>query len=243
MISYSKIILAGLISGFVALTTSILGVTGTVIGTVIASIFYNFLSEHLENQMEKAEITAFENELIFLLPLAIIAIIQFILIFSLLSPMDLGENGFLNIYLSLQDLANNNLYRILGISTLLISIYPMFLKGKRISRNQGFLLSFVGVIFLLRGFLDFEHSFVDFYDDFYYSMDLYLAIIAFIILIYLIITLSLNAYGSNSKKTVFKSPKSKEINVKNEKPDEPAINTAVEDIEFVSNDLLKYKKR
>ena len=236
MISYSKILLAGIISGFVALTTSFLGVTGTVIGTVIASIIYNFLSEHLENRIETTNITRFENELIFLLPLVIIAIIQFILIFAFLSEWGYIDYEFLNVYLSLQSLADNNLYRILGVSTILISVYPIFLKGERINRNQGILLAFVGIIFLFRGFSDFNHPFVDFYNVYFHFLDFYLAILTFAILVYLIVRLSLTAYN-------FKTLKVEKDSKEDKKSEESAINTSVDNIEFVSNEFLKYKKR
>lgn len=202
MVSHSKIILAGLISGMVALTTGILGVTGTVIGSVIASVIYNFLSESLESQIEKADITKFENELIYLFPLIVITIIHFSFILAFLADLNFIGYSYLNVYLTLQDLVSNNLYRILGISTLFISIYPRFLKTEKLNASESILLAFVGVIFLLKGFIDFNNPIVYLYRDFYSNVTFQLAIIAFIILIYLILKLGYAAYHSNLKQDI-----------------------------------------
>ncbi|MCC7554389.1 MAG: hypothetical protein KO202_07880 [Methanobacteriaceae archaeon] len=195
---HSKILLAGIISGIVAITTSVLGVTGTVIGSVIASIIYNFLSEFLEKSIKKADINKFENELIYVFPLVIIVIIQFLLILAFLSEWGFLPDDFLDVYLFLQGLVSNNLYRILGISTLVISIYPMFLKTTKIKRNDGILLAFAGLIFLFKGFVDLDNPIVDLYKGLYSVLDFYLAILAFLILIYLILKLTFEAYNSNT---------------------------------------------
>jgi len=262
MVAHSKILLAGIISGIVALTTTLLGVTGTVIGSVLASLIYTFLSESLENKVEKKYINTFEKEIIYLFPLIIIAIIDFILIMALFLQLNLLGHDFTATYLYLQELANYNLYRILGFSTLLISIYPMFLKSKKINTNQSMLLIFVGLVFLLKGFIDLNNPIVYLYSEPFLAVDLFLNLIGFGILIYLIIVLSYNAYNSGKiiKKTktkkinhndsddfVLKKPnysinipeKSKQANSE----DEALINKSSDDIEFVSNNLLNNKKR
>ena len=47
--NYKKLILVGCISAFVALLTSVMGVAGTIIGSVISSVLYNMLTEVLES--------------------------------------------------------------------------------------------------------------------------------------------------------------------------------------------------
>ena len=112
--NYKKIILVGFISAFVALLTSIMGVAGTIIGSVISSVLYNMLTEALEKPVNQASFsTSFEWDIAYVFPIAVISLIQLLLIFALLAELGIFPNTFLNVYLSLQQLANNNLYRIL----------------------------------------------------------------------------------------------------------------------------------
>ncbi|WP_409199878.1 hypothetical protein [Methanobrevibacter sp. DSM 116169] len=260
MVAHSKVLLAGIISGIVAITTGFLGVTGTVIGSVIASVIYNFLSESLEKRIDNADISKFESELIYLLPLIVIALIQLILILAFLAEGGYVGSNFLHAYLYLQDLVSNNLYRILGFSTLFISVYPIFLKTKKLNIYDSIALAGAGIIFLLKGFIDLKTPIVGLYRDAYLQIDFYLAIIAFLILAYLIIKLSYNAYYSNKKISkedledlkLKNNPKKitrdvDKINDDYQKMNSPKkktqINAPAEDIEFVSNDMFKDKKK
>ena len=124
-LNHKKIILVGFISAFVALLTSFLGVTGTIIGSVISSMLYNMLSEALEKPLENATFsTNFEWEIAYIFPLAVIALIQLILILALLAEWGFMPSTFLNVYLSIQQIADNNLYRVLGLGLIVISVYP-----------------------------------------------------------------------------------------------------------------------
>ena len=153
--NYKKLILVGCISAFVALLTSVMGVAGTIIGSVISSVLYNMLTEVLESPIEKKTFSSnFEWEIAYAFPLIVIAIIQFILITALLSEFGILPYTFLKVYLSLQDFANNNLYRILGLALLVMSIYPFALKRGIIKRSYGAVIAFVGLIFLARGLVD-----------------------------------------------------------------------------------------
>ena len=119
ILNYKKIILVGFISAFVAVLTSVMGVTGTIIGSVISSVLYNMLTEALDEPVGKATFsTNFEWDIAYIFPIAVIALIQLLLIFAMLSESGFLPSTFLNAYLSLQGLANNNLYRILGIAML-----------------------------------------------------------------------------------------------------------------------------
>jgi hypothetical protein len=171
--NYKKIILVGFISAFVAVLTSILGVTGTVIGSVISSVLYNMLSEALEDPVSTASFNAdFEWEIAYIFPLAVIALIQLLLIFAMLSESGILPSTFLNAYLSLQSLANNNLYRILGFAMLIISVYPLVLKPDIIKKAHGVIIAFVGLIFLARGFVDMGNAITALYDDLFVAFDL-----------------------------------------------------------------------
>ena len=204
--NYKKLILVGCISAFVAVLTSILGVAGTVIGSVISSVLYNMLSEALENPVSKASIkTNFEWELAYVFPLVVIALIQLLLIFALLAETGILPYGFVNVYLSIQDFANHNLYRILGIALLFISIYPLVLKPEFVKKEHGLILIFVGLIFLARGFVDYDHPITNLYDSVFDYFDLHIAIIAFILISFVIIRILYLSRKSDSEVKVIHS--------------------------------------
>ena len=146
--NYKKLILVGCISAFVAVLTSVLGVAGTVIGSVISSVLYNMLSEALEKPVTSATFsTNFEWEIAYIFPLAVIGLIQLLLIFAMLSEFGILPSTFLNAYLSLQHVADNNLYRILGLAMLVISAYHLVVKPDNIKKSHGAIIAFVGLIF------------------------------------------------------------------------------------------------
>ena len=198
--NYKKIILVGCISAFVAILTSVLGVAGTVIGSVISSVLYNTLSEMLEQPVEQATFShKFEWEVAYVFPLAVIALIQLLLIFALLSEAGILPHTFLSVFLSLQNLANNNLYRILGVAMLIISVYPLVLKPDIIKKVHGVIIAFVGIIFLARGFVDFENRITNLYDVVFTYFDLPIAIIALVLIVYVIVKILLSARGSEKE--------------------------------------------
>ena len=197
--NYKKLVLVGFISAFVAILTSVLGVAGTVIGSVISSVLYNMLSEALENPVSKATFNHdFEWEVAYVFPLVVIALIQLLLIFALLSESGFLPQEFVHFYLLIQDLANNNLYRILGVAMLIISVYPLVLKPEFVKKEHGVLLVFVGLIFLARGFVDLGNNFTDIYDGAFIHYDLPIAIIAFLILSFVIIRILMSARSSEN---------------------------------------------
>ena len=204
-LNYKKIILVGCISAFVAVLTSVLGVAGTVIGSVISSVLYNMLSEALEKPVSSATFsTNFEWEVAYIFPLAVIAIIQLLLIFALLSEWGLLPGTFLSAYLVLQDFANNNLYRILGLAMLVISVYPFVLKPDFIKKSHGAIIAFVGLIFLARGFADAGNRLTNMYDVIFVYFDFPIAVIAFILILFVIIKILISAKESEKEFRIFK---------------------------------------
>lgn len=185
--NYKKILLVGFISAFVAFLTSVMGVAGTVIGSVISSVLYNMLTEALEKPVNKATFKPnFEWDIAYVFPLVVIAIIQLLLIFALFAELGILPNTFISVYLSIQSLANNNLYRLLGVALLVISIYPLVLKPEFVKKEHGGIIAFVGLIFLARGFVDLGNSITDIYDGVFIHFDLPIAIIALILLLFVI---------------------------------------------------------
>ena len=185
--NHSKIILVGCISAFVALTTVFLGVAGTIIGSVLSSVLYNVLSELLEEPVENARFsTNFEWDIAYVFPLVVVLFIQLLLILAFLSEWGFLPKIFLNIYLSIQGVAANNLYRILGFSLVVMSVYPFVLKRDIVKKSDGIIILIIGIMFLLRGFSDIVSSMSYTYGLVYDFVDFPIALIAFLLLIYVI---------------------------------------------------------
>ena len=203
--NYKKLLLVGFISAFVAFLTSVMGVAGTVIGSVISSVLYNMLTEALEKPVNKAKLKpSFEWDIAYVFPLVVIAIIQLLLILALFAELGVLPYTFLNVYMSIQDFANNNLYRILGIALLIISAYPLVLKPEFVKKEHGGIIAFVGMIFLARGFVDLGNSITDIYDGVFIHFDLPIAIIALVLLVFVIFRILVLARFSQNKANVVK---------------------------------------
>ena len=210
-LNHKKIILVGFISAFVALLTSFLGVTGTIIGSVISSMLYNMLSEALEKPLENATFsTNFEWEIAYIFPLAVIALIQLILILALLAEWGFMPSTFLNVYLSIQQIADNNLYRVLGLGLIVISVYPFVLKPDFIKKSHGLIIALVGIIFLARGFVDVGNSITNLYSPIFAYFDFPIAIIAFILIVHVIYKILLSAKESEKEFRLIKHNKNEE---------------------------------
>ena len=198
--NYKKIILVGCISAFVAGLTSIMGVAGTIIGSVISSVLYNMLTEALEKPVGQATFsTDFEWEIAYIFPIVVIVLIQLLLILALLSEMGLLPYTFLNLFLSIQNFADNNLYRLLGMALIVMSVYPLVLKPDIIKKSNGAIIAFVGIIFLARGFVDVENRITDIYDAAFAYFDLPIAIVAFILLLLVIFNILISARNSEKE--------------------------------------------
>jgi hypothetical protein len=168
-------------------------------------MLYNMLSEALEEPVSTAKFsTNFEWEIAYIFPLAVIALIQLLLIFAMLSEFGILPTTFLNAYLSLQNLANNNLYRILGIAMIIISVYPLVLKPDIIKKAHGVIIAFVGLIFLARGFVDLGNAITDIYDDVFIVFDFPIAVLALILILFVIIRILMSAKDSEKEFRIIK---------------------------------------
>lgn len=200
ILNHSKIILVACISAFVAVTTAVLGVAGTIIGSVLSSVLYNVLSEALEKPVQNAKIsTNFEWDIAYAFPLIVILLIQLLLILALLSELGILPQIFLNVYLSIQGVTSNNLYRILGLSLVIMSVYPFILKRNNVKKSDGLIILFIGIIFLIRGFSDIFGSVSSVYGYLFDFVDFPIAIIAFLLLIYVIRNILLSSKSSEGE--------------------------------------------
>ena len=200
-LNHSKIILVACISAFVAITTAVLGVAGTIIGSVLSSVLYNVLSEALEKPVSDGKFSAnIEWDIAYIFPLVVILIIQFMLILAFLSEWGILPSVFLNVYLSIQGVTSNNLYRILGFSLIIMSVYPFILKRDIVTRNDGILILLIGFIFLARGFSDIGSNVSQAYSVIFDFFDFPIAIIAFLLLLYVIHNILSSArYSENNR--------------------------------------------
>lgn len=234
--NYKKIILVGCISAFVAFLTSVMGVAGTIIGSVISSMLYNMLTEALEKPVGQATFsTDFEWDIAYIFPIAVIALIQLLLIFALLAEMGILPYMFTSAYLSLQQLANNNLYRLLGIALIVISVYPLVLKPEFVKKEHGVILGFVGMVFLARGFVDLGNKITDIYDDIFINFDLPIAIIALVLLVFVMVRILIVARNSEKEHQGIK----REINQSNVRK---VPSRRQDDFDYRPNNAARYKK-
>ena len=197
--NHKKLIFVGVISGLVTALTIVLGVAGTVVGSILFSVVYNMLAEGFEDSVSNAKFSPdFEWDIVYVVPLVVIALIQLLLIFALLAEIGILPYTFLNFFLSLQHLTDNNLYRLLGLALLFISAYPFVLKPDFVKKGHGLILVIVGLIFLARGFVDLRNVVTSLYDVLFARFDLPIAIIAFLLISYVIVQILLSSNKSNN---------------------------------------------
>lgn len=193
------IIMAGLISGIVALTTSFLGLAGTVIGAVLGAILYQVLSIFVKEPLESTTIRKVENGLVFTIPLILIAIFLAVFIIALLHSYLIYYPDFLDFFIQLETLTNNNLVRFMGIGLILMGIYPL-LQPRVIKKEYGIILFILGIILLGRGLLDLNPEFFYMYTDIFELFDVVLVICIFLVLIFIIIKIFLESISLYMKR-------------------------------------------
>ncbi|MCL2687418.1 MAG: hypothetical protein FWE58_02670 [Methanobrevibacter sp.] len=196
------IIMAGLISGLVALTTSYLGIAGTIIGAVTGAILYQIFSIFIKEPLENTTIRKVENEIVYIIPLILIAILLMIFIIAvIIYYYQFYWPDFSMIFLELRELTNNNLVRIMGISLMIMGLYPIF-QGKIIKKEYGIVNLILGFLLLLRGLIDIFPEFFDLYVTQFSLFDMLLLIGIFLVLSYVILRIfleSITAYMGRNK--------------------------------------------
>nr|WP_302578876.1 CvpA family protein [Methanobrevibacter arboriphilus] len=236
------IIMAGLISGIVALTTSFLGLAGTVIGAVLGAILYQVLSIFIKEPLENSTIRKVENGLVFIIPLVLIAIFLVIFIIALLHSYLIYYPDFLNFFIQLEQLTNNNLVRFMGIGLILMGIYPL-IQPKVIKREYGFIILILGIVLLIRGLLDLDSELFYLYTNLLNFFDVFLVIVIFLILIFVIIKIFLESVllymRRNSSLNIFNS-KSGNINNTNDQDDDGTIDYRSIEYKYMNYDNMDY---
>lgn len=197
MVKHFNIIMAGVISGIVALCTTFLGVSGTVIGSVLSSVLYQVLSSYSQEKYEEGTIstTNIAGEIVYIFPLIVIAIIE--LIYFMTSM----HYHFVQIFNVLEAATQQNLFRVMGLGMILLSFYPL-LNSNSIKKYNGFIVFFVGFLVLLRGLVDLNSHFVNLYELFFDKFDFIFALLVVLALAFVIINIiftSINTYSGAKK--------------------------------------------
>ena len=186
MARYFEIIMAGITSGIVALTTSILGIGGTVIGAVLGAIIYQIISIFVKEPLENTTIRKVENEIVYILPLILIAILLIVFI------MAYFNSEFFNYYYYLKEFTDNNLLRLMGIGLIAMGIYPL-IQSKSIGKKYGLILLFLGIILLFRGLIDIDYNMLDLYGVLIGEFDYLIPLAIFLALLFVILKIFLKS--------------------------------------------------
>ena len=149
MVKHFNVWMAGLISGIVALFTSYLGVSGTIIGSVLSSFLYQLLSSYSAEKYDEGAIKDLNlaNEIVYIFPLVVIGIIELIFLLSALNYR------FDMLFDILEYAVADNLFRLMGVGLIILGAYP-FYNSKYIDKRNGLVVLIVGVLLLLRGLMD-----------------------------------------------------------------------------------------
>lgn len=176
--------MAALISGTVALFTSVLGVSGTIIGSVLSSFLYQLLTGYSEEKYDEGSIRKpnLANEIVYIFPLVVIGIIELIFVLSAL------HYRFDMIFTFLESAVANNLFRLMGIGLIILGAYPYF-NSNNIAKKNGTVVLIIGILLLLRGLMDVSDISSKIFHTFFAPFDMFFALFVVVALAVVIINI------------------------------------------------------
>lgn len=176
------VVMAGVISGIVTLTTSKMGISGTVIGAVLGAMLYQFMSHYIKEPLGNVKTRKVETRIVYAIPLIIILAIEIIYIFAAvyLKP---GQ-----IFYFLENATDWNLFRSMGIGLICMGIYPLLIS-ENIKKSYGYIILIIGIIVLLKGLLDANLSFVELYAPLFTQFALIISLGIISALLYVILSI------------------------------------------------------
>jgi hypothetical protein len=177
------ILMAGLIAGIVAYTTSQLGIGGTVIGAVLGSMLYQLMSTFFKDPVENVKARKIERESFYVFPLVIILIIEVIYLLAQI------YNSPEQIIFTLESATGNNLFKFMGIGLIIMGLYPV-IQPERINKLYGYILLVVGVIELLVGFVDLNSPIIQVYSLIYYQINEIVSLIIIAAISYVVVAIT-----------------------------------------------------
>ena len=176
------VVMAGVISGIVALTTSKIGIGGTVIGAVIGAMLYQLMSHFVKEPLENVNTKKIETKIVYVIPLIIILIIEVIYLFSAVywKPDQIIHY--------LENITDGSLFRTIGLGLIIMGIYPI-LQSENIKRSYGYIILSVGIVKLLNGFVDMHSPFVKLYANLFADFGLIISLAVIAALSYVILSI------------------------------------------------------
>lgn len=199
------IIMAGVIAGIVAYATSKIGLTGTIIGSVLGAMLFQLMSHYFREPLENVETQKVEREIFYIFPLVVILAIEVI---YLLSSFYLTLDQIFHI---LENATGWNLFRTIGIALIVMGIYPI-LQPESIDKEYGYIVLFVGIIKLLGGFADYNSSLVEIYSSIFYQLNEVIAVMVILALSYVIFEVARNSVTVAYRKDASINHKDKNVN-------------------------------
>ena len=198
LVKHFNIMMAAFISGTVALFTSVLGVSGTIIGSVLSSFLYQLLSGYSEEKIEEGTLRKpkLANEIVYIFPLVVIGIIELIFFLSAL------HYRFDMIFDFLEYAVANNLFRLMGIGLIILGAYPYF-DSNNIDKRNGTVVLIVGVLLLLRGLMDISSITSKIFYAVFAPFDFLFALIVIILLALVILNILISSDNEYFKSSEF----------------------------------------
>ena len=176
------VVMAGVISGIVALTTTQMGVGGTVIGATIGAMLYQVMSHFIKEPLEGVNTKRIETKIVYVFPLIVIVVVELIYLFS--SVYWKPEQ----IFHYLESATDGTLFRTIGLGLLIMGIYPI-IQSENIKRSYGYIILSVGIIKLLNGFVDMHSPFVKLYANLFADFGLVISLAVIAALSYVILSI------------------------------------------------------
>lgn len=177
------VLMAGLIAGLVAYTTSQLGVGGTVLGAVLGSMLYQLITHFIKEPVGNVKTQKVEREIFYVFPLVIMLAIELIYLLSEI------YNRPEQIFFALESATGGNLFKFMGIGLIIMGLFPI-LQPKRIKKLYGYILLVIGVIKLLVGFVDINTPVVMLYAPLYYQLNEVISVVIIAALAYVIFAIA-----------------------------------------------------
>ncbi|OWT32724.1 hypothetical protein BGI41_06160 [Methanobrevibacter sp. 87.7] len=200
MVEHQKIIWAGIVSGLVAILTAKFGLSGTVVGSVFSSVLYNFITGYIDEKHKETgglniDITKprLDLELFYIFPLVVILLIEICYIFAFFS------SGSSFVFMKLEDVTSNNLFRVIGFGLIILGIYPMF-DSKTLKKVNGFLLVICGFLLLGWGLADLSNPMSNVVGIVIDKFGFIISLLISLVLIYVIFSILLRKSVSSSPK-------------------------------------------
>ena len=176
------VVMAGVISGIVAITTTQMGIGGTVIGATVGAMLYQVMSHFIKEPLEGVNTRKIETKIVYVFPLIVIVVVELIYLFS--SVYWKPEQ----IFNYLEHVTDGTLFRTIGLGLLVMGIYPI-IQSENIKRSYGYIILSVGIVKLLNGFVDTHSSFVKLYANLFADFGLIISLAVIAALSYVILSI------------------------------------------------------